>query len=708
MEVAEADRGGVISAARGTPSSATGERALGTLIVAEGVHFRVYSSGSQVDLLLFETRDDPRPAAVMPLERASDPSGRYWDGFVAGARAGQLYGYRVEGPFAPERGLRFDAGKLLVDPYARCIATPRGRCRRIDSAPGNNVSTAFRSVVVDTGAYDWQGDRPPRVPYERTIIYELHVGNFTRHPNSGLDASLRGTFGGVVEKIPYLHDLGVTSVELMPVFSFDEQAAPSGLRNIWGYEPISFFAPHEGYASNSSVGSALNEFRDMTRALHRAGMEVILDVVYNHSAEDDASGPTLSLRGLANDAYYMLLNDGTYANYSGCGNTLNVNSPIVSGLILDSLRYWVEEMHVDGFRFDLAAVLLRDGEGRTTDLSPVLRAIDGDPKLKDVKLIAEAWDAAGVSGVGRFAGQGWSEWNGSFRDDVRRFVKSDTGTVRRIACRLSGSPDVYPVQRCLPSRSVNFVACHDGLTLNDLVSYNGKHNEANREENRDGSNDNYSWNCGSEGPSEDAGVNELRRRQIKNFLVLTLLAAGTPMLLMGDETRRSQGGNNNGYCLDGERAWFDWQGVRDHPDVHRFARELIGLRSGVRSALGRPQMSTAVPLIPRLLEWHGVRLWEPDWSEESHSLAVRIEYERGAPMLYLVINAYWEALAFEVPRNEGVYWRRCVDTSRPSPDDVCLDVDSAAVLSPALLVEPRSVVVLVAANTAPAIARAAM
>jgi len=684
----------------------TAEPLLGPMIVSEGVRFGVYSSGERVDLVLFD-RDDPQPTGVIELERDPHPSARYWHGTAAGARVGQLYGFRVHGPFAPERGLRFDPQKVLLDPYARCVATPSGRRRTIDSRPGNNASTAFRSVVVDTESYDWGTDRPPRVPYETTVIYELHVGNFTGHPTSGIGAPLRGTFAGVVEKIPYLRDLGITAVELMPVFAFDEQAAAPGLRNVWGYEPISFFAPHEGYASNSNTGAALNEFRDMTKALHRAGIEVILDVVYNHSAEDDASGPTLSFRGLANDVYYTLLPGGTYANYSGCGNTLNANSPIVTRLILDSLRYWVSEMHVDGFRFDLAAVLLRDGDGRADGDSLVLTAIDSDPILKDVKLIAEAWDAAGLAALGRFASRGWREWNGRFRDDARQFIKSDNGTVRRIGCRLAGSPDLYPVQRCMPSRSVNFVACHDGFTLNDLVSYNGKHNEANRENNRDGSDGNYSWNCGIEGPSDDSNVNELRTRQIKNFLALTLLAAGTPMLLMGDEVRRSQGGNNNGYCLDGERAWLDWGAIHDHADMHRFTCELIALRGGLKSSGRGLLRSASGPLIPRRLEWHGVRLREPDWSEQSHSLAVKVEYERSDLSLYIVLNAYWEALAFEVPRiGEGIAWRRCVDTSRPSPHDISLDLDAEAINSSSMVVQPRSVIVLLAEEGLPFLVRA--
>jgi glycogen operon protein len=534
------------------------------------------------------------------------------------------------------------------------------------------------------------------VPYERTVIYEMHVGGFTGHPSSGIAAGARGTFAGVVQKIPYLRDLGVSAVELMPVFAFDDQSAPPGLRNVWGYEPLSFFAPHAGYGSRPDPGGVLDEFRDMVKALHRAGIEVILDVVYNHTAEDDANGPTLSLRGLANEVYYISSPDGNYANYSGVGNTLNVNSPVVCRLILDSLRYWVSELHVDGFRFDLAAVLMRCPDGRPTDDAPILQAMATDPVLKDVKLIAEPWDAAGLYALGRLAHHTWREWNGRFRDDARRFLKSDHGTVRQIACRLAGSPDIYPVQRCTPGHSINFVTCHDGFTLNDLVSYNHKHNEANGEQNRDGADDNFSWNCGAEGQTDDGAVNELRTRQIRNFLALTLLAAGTPMLLMGDEVRRTQGGNNNGYCLEAAATGLDWSAISAHEGVYRFARELIRLRTGRFLSRGRLLDGAPPSLIPRCMQWHGVQAGRPDWSEDSHSLAVLVELEGTDLVLYLVLNAYWEALAFELPLppDGPARWRRCVDTSRAPPEDICFDLEAPLVTASTVVVEPRSVVAL--------------
>ncbi len=679
------------------------------MILADGIHFNIFSTGEQVQLLLFDRVDDARPARVMDLERQSHPSGHYWRGFAAGARAGQAYGYRVRGPSTRPRGSGFDPEKLLLDPYARGIGTPQGRSRAIDTSPGDNVATALRSIAVDSSAYDWGADRPPRVPHDNSVIYEMHVGHFTRHPSAGLPAELRGTFAGLIEKIPYLVDLGITAVELMPVFAFDAQAAPRGLHNVWGYEPLSFFALHQPYAARQGIGAAVNEFRDLTRALHRAGIEIILDVVYNHSAEDGATGPTLCFKGLANEVYYLLRPDGGYVDYSGTGNTLDAHSPIVLRLILDSLRYWATEMRVDGFRFDLAGVFLRDGAGRLNESSPLLRAIAADPLLKDIQLIAEAWDAAGLYGLGRFASQGWREWNGQFRDDTRRFLKSAEGTAWQMARRLAGSPDIYPAQRCAPAHTINFVTSHDGFTLNDLVSYNGKHNEGNREDNRDGAGENHSWNCGAEGPTADVSVLQLRTRQIKNFLTLTVLSTGTPMLLMGDEIRRTQHGNNNGYCLDEEGIWFDWRDLAVHAEIHRFARELIALRTGRLSATRRLLAGGSKPPVPREMEWHGVRARQPDWSEHSHSLAVRIDDEYSRQILYLAANAYWEPLTFELPAPPlPRRWRRCIDTSLSSPDDIRLDSDAPAVSAASVRVQPRSVLVLLAddgSSTATAQAR---
>jgi glycogen operon protein len=475
---------------------------LGATVGEGGVNFCIYSGRTkQFELLLFDGAADAEPARVIHLDARTHRTYHYWHAFVPGLRPGQVYAYRAMGPFDPARGLRFDPAKVLLDPYARAVVVPDVYDRAAASEPGDNTAVAMRSVVVDPGAYDWEGDAPLRRPFSSTIIYEMHVGGFTRHSNSGVTPAKRGTYAGMIEKIPYLQDLGITAVELLPVFQFDPQDCPPGLVNYWGYSPVSFFAPHGGYSSRRDPLAPVDEFRDLVKALHRAGIEVILDVVYNHTAEGDHEGPTLSLRGLDNETYYMLEADrARYANYSGTGNTLNANEAVVRRMILDSLRYWVAQMQVDGFRFDLASVLSRDESGCPLQRPPVLWDIQSDPILAGTKLIAEAWDAAGLYQVGTFTGDTWQEWNGRFRDDVRRFVKSDNNTVMTFAYRCFGSPDVYGHKERGPEQSINFVTCHDGFTLNDLVSYNDKHNEANGEGGRDGSDANLSWNCGSRDP----------------------------------------------------------------------------------------------------------------------------------------------------------------------------------------------------------------
>src|SRR4029077_12834890 len=390
-------------------------------------------------------------------------------------RPDQLYGYQVDGPSDPSIGMRFDPAKVLLDPYGRGVMVPGTYSRAAACGPGDNTATAMKSVVVDVSAYDWEGDVPLRRPSSRTLIYEMHVRGFTRHPSSGVSERTRGTYAGLIEKIPYLQRLGVTAVELLPVFQFDVQAVPPGRGrvNYWGYQPVSFFAPHQPYSSRQDPLGPVDEFRDMVKALHRAGIEVILDVVFNHTAESGHDGPTQCFRGLDNRAYYMLQRDASrYADFTGCGNTLNANHPIVRRMIVDSLRYWVDEMHVDGFRFDLASILSRDPWGHPMPHPPVLWDIESDPALAGTKLIAEAWDAAGLYQVGSFIGDAWKEWNGRFRDDVRDFLRGDEGTVRCVADRLVGSPEVYGHKGREPEQSINFVTCHDGFTLNDLVSYN--------------------------------------------------------------------------------------------------------------------------------------------------------------------------------------------------------------------------------------------
>ena len=673
---------------------------LGATLVPGGANFSVFSKHSTgAQLLLFGDVDASRPSRVIDLDPRTNRTYHYWHAFVSGVTAGQIYAYRVAGPFDPERGLRFDLEKVLLDPYGKCIARPAGRSREAARDRGDNAATALKSVVVDTGAYDWEGDAPLGRPFAKTIIYEMHVGGFTRHPTSGVASPKRGTYAGLIEKVAYLQDLGVSAVELLPVFAFDEEDGPPGLGNYWGYQPLSFFAPHSGYSSRQDPLGALDEFRDMVKALHRAGIEVILDVVYNHTAEGKEDGPTICFRGLANENYYILPEDKSrYADFTGCGNTLNANEPIVRRLIVDSLRYWVTEMHVDGFRFDLASILSRDENGLPMASPPVLWDIESDPILANVKLIAEAWDAAGLYQVGRFVGDSWKEWNGRFRDDVRAFLKGDNGTARALAFRLTGSPDIYEQEEREAEQSINFVTCHDGFTLNDLVSYNGKHNEVNKEGNRDGADYNLSWNCGVEGSTADPEVERLRNRQVKNFLTVTLLAIGMPMLLMGDEVRRTQRGNNNGFCQNNEISWFDWTLVDEHAGLHRFVRELIALRMNRDLPVKVLDMTLNELLRRQPVQWHGVKLNSPDWGHQSHTLAATVRLLGYPLQLHIIINAYWETLEFEIPPLSQAQdqWRRCVDTFRDPPADICGWANAPTLQGSTCRIQPRSVVLLLA------------
>src|SRR5580698_3612460 len=496
---------------------------LGSTICEGGVNFSIFSRAATcVDLLLFDHEDDPRPERVIPIDSATHRSYHYWHVFVPDLQPGQIYGYRVHGPHDPSIGMRFDSSKVLLDPYARGVVVPKDYSREAAQQAEGNAATAMKSVVIDPSTYDWEGDVPLGRPSSHAIIYEMHVRGFTCDPSSGVSEAARGTYAGLIEKIPYLQQLGITAVELLPVFQFDAQDCPPGLVNYWGYAPVSFFAPHRGYSSRQDALGPVDEFRDMVKALHQAGIEVILDVVFNHTAEGNEHGPTLSFRGLENNAYYILEQDRSrYANYSGTGNTLNGNHPIVRRMIVDSLHYWVEQMHVDGFRFDLASILQRDESGNLLPNPPVLWDIDSDPALAATKLIAEAWDAAGLYQVGSFLGDSWREWNGRFRDDIRSFFRGDEDTVAALADRLLGSPQIYGHKERDAEESVNFVTCHDGFTLNDLVSYSEKHNEANGENNRDGANDNRSSNWGIEGPTGNVEIEQLRNRQVKNFFTVT-------------------------------------------------------------------------------------------------------------------------------------------------------------------------------------------
>ena len=687
-------------------AAATGTRGasspLGATPYRDGTNFSLFSRhAAGVELLLFDRALDAQPARAIRLDPVANRTYHYWHAFVPGLRAGQIYGYRVEGPWAPANGMRFDPAKLLLDPYGRAVVVPEGYGREAARRPGDTTATAMKSVVVDPSAYDWEGDAPPRRASAQTIIYEMHVRGFTRHPSSGLGEDTRGTYAGLIRKIPYLQALGITAVELLPVFQFDAQDCPPGKVNYWGYAPVSFFAPHAAYSSRRDPLGPVDEFRDMVKALHRAGIEVILDVVFNHTAEGDETGPTLGFRGIDNATYYILEENGRYANYTGTGNTLNANHPVVRRLIVDSLRYWVEEMHVDGFRFDLASVLARDPSGRPLPNPPVLWDIESDPVLAGTKLIAEAWDAAGLYQVGSFIGDSWKEWNGRFRDDVRAFFRAEPGSTPQIADRLLGSPSIYGHEGREAEQSVNFVTCHDGFTLNDLVSYNDKHNAANGEDNRDGTDDNRSWNCGVEGPTDDPAVEALRNRQAKNFLAVTLLSLGMPMILMGDEMRRTQSGNNNAYCQDNEASWLDWDLLLKHGDLHRFVTLLNGRRLLRDPEHEHRRVSLDQMLRQATKSWHGVKIGQPDWSLHSHSLALEAELPREGLRIYLILNAYWEPLEFELPPAGDRCWRRWIDTALAPPEDI-VPWDTAPPLSGhTYLAAARSVVVLLDARIRP-------
>jgi glycogen operon protein len=685
---------------RPTKTVGAGESSpLGATPHASGVNFSVFSRDAAfLELLLFDHEDDAHPARTIRLDPSANRTYHYWHAFVPDVRPGQVYAYRAHGPFDPSSGKRFDAAKVLLDPYARAVVVPRAFRREAGSEPGDNAGSAMKSVVVDTSVYNWEGDAPLRRPASQTIVYEMHVRGFTRNRNSGVAEPKRGTYAGVVEKIPYLRDLGISAVELLPVFQFDAQDCPpgDGRVNYWGYQPVSFFAPHRAYSSRRDPLGPVDEFRDMVKALHRAGIEVILDVVFNHTSEGGETGPTFCFKGLDNAIYYILDEARSgYANFTGTGNTLNANNPIVRRMILDSLRYWVREMHVDGFRFDLASILARDASGRPLPNPPVLWDIESDPVLAGTKLIAEAWDAAGLYQVGSFVGDSWREWNGRFRDDARAFLRGEAGAVKRFADRFIGSPEIYRNERREAEQSVNFVTCHDGFTLNDLVSYDQKHNEANGEENRDGADDDRSWNCGVEGPTDDPDIERLRNRQVKNFLAVTMLSLGMPMILMGDEVRRTQRGNNNAYCHDSELTWFDWSLVKEHAGILRFV-SLLNERRLMRSFTEESRRASLDDLLRRAtFSWHGTRLGEPDWGEPSRSIALSAEIETERLLLHLIINAYWEPLEFELPTREGApRWRRWIDTSLESPHDICRWQEAPEIPGRAYRAESRSLAVL--------------
>ncbi|MDX1929748.1 MAG: glycogen debranching protein GlgX [Pirellulaceae bacterium] len=675
---------------------------LGATVKEHGVNFALFSEyATGVELLLFNRHDDVEPAQIVKLNPESNKSFHIWHVFVRGLKPGMHYAYRVDGPNQPAEGHRFDPTKVLIDPYAK--GNSKTLWKRSDAcAPGSNLSTSLRSVVIDTNNYDWQGDRPLNVPTSELVIYEMHVGGFTKSSNSGVNAP--GTFRGIIEKIPYLKDLGITAVELLPVFEFDDMEIlktvdGQPLRNYWGYSTMAFFAPHPGYCENPEIGAHVEEFRDLVKALHAAGISVILDVVFNHTDEGNHQGPTYSFKGIDNKNYYHLVpgNEQYYYDYTGCGNTFKCNHPIPEKLIVECLEYWVKEMHVDGFRFDEASVLTRGEDGAPLEYPPVIWHIELSEALAETKVFAEAWDAAGLYQIGYFPGYRWGEWNGRFRDDVRRFVKGEPGIIGNLAYRLTGSSDLYESRRHLPINSVNFITCHDGFTLNDLVSYNDKHNSDNGEDNRDGINDNLSWNCGEEGATESAAIEALRNQQIKNFATVLMLSQGIPMFVAGDEVRRTQRGNNNSYCQDNNLNWFDWSLPEKNADLLRFWQRIIAFRKQ-HPIIHRSRFFTGLVNERDLadISWHGCRLHSPDWADpQSRSLAFTLGGLGGEADIHVMLNMFWEPMSFELPRAGERSWYRAVDTAIASPNDIADAGSEVLVEGSNYIVNGRSCVVLI-------------
>ncbi len=675
---------------------------LGATPDASGVNFALFSEfATAVELLIFDDHDSPEPVQVIRLSPERNKTFHIWHVFVRGLAHGAHYAYRVDGPRNIHDGHRFDGEKVLIDPYAR--GNNKTLWRRGDACgSGSNLTTSMRSVVIDNSDYDWEGDEPLNTPMSELIIYETHVGGFTKSKTAKVQNP--GSFKGLIEKIPYLKELGITAIELLPVFEFDDSEVlrtvdGQPLRNYWGYSTMAFFAPHPGYCVNPESGEHVREFRDMVKELHKAGISVILDVVFNHTDEGNHQGPTFSFKGIDNSNYYHLVpGDKQYYNdYTGCGNTFNCNHPVPEKLIVECLEYWVKEMHVDGFRFDEASVLTRGENGAPLEYPPVVWHIELSEVLSDTKVFAEAWDAAGLYQIGYFPGYRWAEWNGRYRDDVRRFVKGDPGVVGSFAARNAGSADLYESRRHLPVNSVNFVNCHDGFTLNDLVSYDGKHNDANGEGNRDGNDDNMSWNCGVEGPTDDPAIEALRERQIKNFCATLMLSQGIPMFVAGDEVRRTQRGNNNGYCQDNELNWFDWTLPEKNDDLLRFWRLMIDFRKK-HPVVHRSRFFTGEVNERNLADiaWHGCKLFSPPWNDPSaRVLACTLGGFAGEADVHVMLNMYWEGLSFELPTVEGRTWHRVVDTSLPSPSDILGYGKEIKIDGGQYIVNGRSVVVLV-------------
>ena len=698
---------------------------LGASLTSEGVNFSIFSRNATViTLILFESADLNSRWVEIPLDKRMHKTGNMWHCFIRGISAGTCYLYRADGPYFPEKGMRFNRYKTLLDPYAKAVTDVSSwdysKCSGFDpNQPGHDLSYSYdddignqpRGIVINDD-FDWQGDAPLNYPLRFSVIYETHVKGLTAHPSSGVEHP--GTYLGVTEKIPFFKDLGITSLEFLPVQEFNENEFPrvdpvSGkkLTNYWGYSTVAFFAPKGSYAADNSQGGQVNEFKLMVRELHKAGIEVILDIVFNHTAEGNEQGPTFSFRGLDNSVYYILNeNKRYYQNYSGCGNTVNCNHPVTRTFIMDCLRYWVMEMHVDGFRFDLGSILGRDQKGRIMENPPTLEQIAEDPVLSSTKIIAEAWDAGGAYQVGWFPGGRWAEWNDKYRDNVRRFWRGDPKETRLLATRLAGSSDLYLRDGRKPFHSINFITSHDGFTMYDLVSYNGKHNDNNGENNKDGSNDNYSYNYGTEGATSDPVIGVIREKQIKNFFATMMVSLGTPMILGGDEFGRTQNGNNNAYCQDNEISWYDWSLLETNAGIYRFVKEIIAFRRR-HPGFMRPEFYTGrggtYKGIPDI-SWFDDKGASTDWDRVASYLALRLHGSKSDIMadrddndFYIMLNSSSDIHKFLIaePPSKKV-WLRAVDTGISSPNDILPPGSEEHLASQRVYhVKARSIVILV-------------
>jgi len=678
----------------------------GATIVPGGVNFSIFSSHStSCSLVLFE-KHAKAPLAEIPFPDEFRIGNVYCMVVFDLDYENLEYGYRMDGPNNFQQGQWFDSSKILLDPYAKVIG---GRDAWGVIPDWEDIYHHRGRIAFDD--FDWGNDRALEIPPEDQIIYEMHVRSFTRHESSGIKENHRGTFAGIRDKIPYLKELGVNAVELMPVYEFDEfeNSRPNPqtgetLYNYWGYSTVGFFSPKAGYAATGKFGMQVDELKNLVKELHKNGIEVILDVVFNHTAEGNERGPTISFRGIDNKTYYMMTPEGYYFNFSGCGNTINCNNPIVRNIVLDCLRYWAAEYHIDGFRFDLASILGRDPLGYPLANPPLLESLAFDPILAKCKLIAEAWDAGGLYQVGSFPAYGrWAEWNGKYRDGIRKFLKGD-GTVGKIAQCLQGSPDLYAWAGRAPATSINFITAHDGFTLMDLVSYNQKHNEANGENNNDGSNDNDSWNCGWEGATDDVAINALRRRQIKNAIAILLVSQGVPMLLMGDEVGRTQNGNNNTYCHDNELSWLDWDLQTKNAEILEFVKHSVAFRRS-HPVLRNPNHFRNQDYVGSGyadITWHGTKAWNVDWSEGNRAIAFLLcgkHAKRGTVednYIYVAMNMHWQTQWFEIPGlPPSLQWHVFANTGAVFPSSYLPGTEPVLENQSGLLVGDRSVVILV-------------